>query len=266
MKRLISAILLLGTVASAQTSRSFGVASVKPTDPLERGSAFYGAQPDGFSARNVTLAVLIEQAYRLLPYQLRGGPDWLRRARFTVQARYPDDWSFKDRDRSEALGMLQTLLRERFHLQIHEGVVTDTVYILSNTPDKNPRRGLLETPDACGQGSTRDARAEGSARPFPCMMRSSPRSLEINGQPMKVFAERLGVMLGAPMRDETGLGGTFDIKVDWANDVLSNPNPADVDRGAVIAAVRDQLGLNVEASKGSIPVVVIESATMPAPD
>jgi len=118
--------------------------------------------------------MLIEQAYRLMPYQLRGGPEWLRRARFTVHARYPDGWSFKDRS-SEALAMLQTLLRERFRLQMHEAVVTDTVYILSNTSDKSPRRGLLQTTDACREGSTRDARAEGSARPFPCMLRASPR-------------------------------------------------------------------------------------------
>ena len=50
------------------------------------------------------------------------------------------------------------------------------------------------------------------------------------------LADQLSTMLGRPVINETGIKGTFDICLQWAG-------------GQAPAALRDRLGLELEASK-----------------
>jgi uncharacterized protein (TIGR03435 family) len=262
------AIAAAAVSAAAQAPVQFGVASIKPTDPDERGSSLYGAQPSGFSARGVTLATLAESAYQLMPFQLRGGSDWVRRSRYTVAAKYPDGWSLDKGGYVEAREMLRGLLADRFRLRIHREAITGTVYTLKAVRrDGRVGSGLQATTDACGPGSTRDERAAGTARPFPCMTLTTPCSLEMNGRDIGSLASLLSRIVGAPIRDETGMSGSWDVKLKWADSSVANACASTADSAAfMFTALQEQLGLRLDASRGSIEVTVIDNAEPPTPD
>jgi hypothetical protein len=78
----------LGAVASAQQPKPrFEVASVKPSGLVtpSRGtwtdvmnSVGLRRLPDGITARQETVHSLVISAYGVLPYQIVGGPDWMK--------------------------------------------------------------------------------------------------------------------------------------------------------------------------------------------
>lgn len=72
-------------------SPAFEVASIKPTtaeSPLGRGVFTF---PGGrVVANGCTLEKLIEEAFRVDPYQVSGGPRWIRDDRYDVEAKPPE--------------------------------------------------------------------------------------------------------------------------------------------------------------------------------
>ncbi len=82
--------------------------------------------PQRFTARTTTLAELIGEAYRLKPWEIFGGADWMRTARFTVRAT-----SGASVSREQMKSMLRALLADRFQLQIAPGTRTIAVYTLT---------------------------------------------------------------------------------------------------------------------------------------
>src|SRR5687767_6843553 len=91
----------------------FEVASVKrntaPTTGMMMGIGRGGA--GDYNATNVTVRVLIRQAYQREDLQLVGAPDWIDSERYDVRAKPP---AGATRDQTPL--MLQALLAERFKL------------------------------------------------------------------------------------------------------------------------------------------------------
>jgi uncharacterized protein (TIGR03435 family) len=104
-----------------------------------------------------------------------------------------------------------------------------------------------------------------------------------NGATMAKLIDALGMQLDRPIVDMTGLKGTYDITLEFAQDpammrakmaamgVAMPPGPgpeaggasasADADAPATIfSALPDQLGLRLEARKGPVELLVIDSA------
>ncbi len=111
------------------------VASVKPTiwRPRVRLQLLI---PTGFSASNVTLEMLIEEAYGIQEFQISDGPSWIRSDRFDVQAKatpYSDsksDVGLQGFDKTRRRRMMQTLLVDRFGLKVHPETREEPVYAL----------------------------------------------------------------------------------------------------------------------------------------
>src|SRR5436190_14299590 len=83
----------LAAIVSAQTPtspapQSFEVATAKEN---KSGQPFIriGGSQGRFTAENAPLALLIQFAYQVQPFQLEGGPAWIRSDRFDVIAK-PD--------------------------------------------------------------------------------------------------------------------------------------------------------------------------------
>ena len=77
------------------------------------------------------------------------------------------------------------------------------------------------------------------------------------------------VGLGRPLMDRTGLTGMFDFTLDWTPD--TGPAPADSPAAtsdppgpSVIQALRDQLGLKLEPSRGPRPILIIDRVERPS--
>jgi uncharacterized protein (TIGR03435 family) len=79
--------------------------------------------------------------------------------------------------------------------------------------------------------------------------------------------------------DETGLTGSYDVDLEWTpQGVARNPAPPDPSAPLVPAprpdpngasletAIREQLGLQLEADRAPVPVVVVERLEPPGPD
>jgi len=85
----------------------------------------------------------------------------------------------------------------------------------------------------------------------------------------------LSQLLGRPVIDKTGLTGLFDFDLKWTpgteqvpgalgpND-LPAPAPADASSPSIFTALQEQLRLRLNAGKGSVDVIVIDSAEKPS--
>src|SRR4029077_13161882 len=65
---------------------TFEVASVKPNNSGD-GRVFFQNQPGRFTATNVTLRLLIRNAYQLQDFQISGGPSWIGSDHFDIVAK-----------------------------------------------------------------------------------------------------------------------------------------------------------------------------------
>ena len=72
-------------------SPAFEVASIKPNTSGD-GRVMMQNQPGRFIATNVTLRLLIRNAYQLQDFQITGGPGWLASDHFDINAKVPDEF------------------------------------------------------------------------------------------------------------------------------------------------------------------------------
>lgn len=72
-----------------------------------------------------------------------------------------------------------------------------------------------------------------------------------------------------PIVDRTGLSGLFDFTVEWSHQLQSlslNPEPDVSGMMALPDALRDQLGLKLEPTTGSVNVFFIDHVEEPSPN
>jgi uncharacterized protein (TIGR03435 family) len=105
------------TRPAPSAQREFDVVSIKPYVPTR---AFIEAcnphsDPVTLTRTGCTLEQLVKLAYDLKPYQVHvKGPAWVDSDRYVIQARLAEPAT-----QAEMLRMLQPVLAERFHLNIH---------------------------------------------------------------------------------------------------------------------------------------------------
>lgn len=260
----VSAAALLGcvlagaiapkVVAFAQARPAFEAASVRPSAgnalDVERAkntgaNIRFGMRldPERFSGAVVTVRALILRAYRVRDYQLSGGPEWLSRDAFDVEGKAEHAVS-----EDQLMLMLQSLLADRFKLTLHRETKDLPVYAL--VAGKNESK-LREGPIAEDVGN--------SVR-FGMM---GPQ-MRLTGKqaPMRQLALWLSSILmqsGRPVMDETGLAGGYDFQLQW----LPEDSHAEVAAPSVFTAVREQLGLELRATKEATEILVIDHAEKP---
>jgi uncharacterized protein (TIGR03435 family) len=83
---------------------------------------------------------------------------------------------------------------------------------------------------------------------------------------MNGLANQLGRLpaVGRPVINRTGLEGTFDYELTFTPDSLTADRPADT--VSILTALQEQLNLKLEAERGSVSVLVIDSVAPPTPD
>ena len=122
----VVAALLGASIAAQQPKPQFEVASVKPQgESISGGSlghavssaanAMPRARPGGlFNPTHASVEHLVMFAYDLRPYRIVGGPDWMRRDLFQINAR-----AESDAPAGQIRLMVQSLLEDRFKLVTH---------------------------------------------------------------------------------------------------------------------------------------------------
>ena len=247
----------------------FAVASVKPTSAGAREFYPVAMDPDGrFAWKNVTLGRLIRSAYRMPPSRpMVGAPSWFNSDRFDVEARAEGRPT-----EEQTWSMVQSLLADRFKLKVHDETRDLPVYTLVVARSEGGL-GARIRPSACvaeDKVSLPPGPLDlGRPIPLPC---GGVRSMTLQGTiqarfaTMAKFADALGMLVGRPVQDRTGLSGRFDLEVEWTP-APGPPGPAAPGVGpATFAAIEEQLGLRLEPQTGPVDVLVVDHVERPAPN
>ena len=244
-------MLAIGSGALAQqpagAGPSFDAASVKTPDPKTPPILDLRFYPNRFVAMRMTLSHLIEQAYDILPREVVGGPEWVRVERFDINATTATDVSL-----AQMKLMLQSLLAERFQLQMEQETTTGTVYRLTapnarniSPPAKPDERPNIYTIREDGKGALGYA-------------------YDGHNTTMAAFALILSQHVKAPVADETKLAGNYDFRVNWALEEALGGLEPDPNRPTIFTALERDLGLKLVADRGPVPVYVIRRVSKPS--
>jgi len=243
MFRIATLILSTAIAVSAQTEKpTFEVASVRTSPPGQDGRDWgppsTEVAPGNLVMRNTSLADAIRWAYDVQRYQIIG-PAWLDDLRFDILAK-----AGSPTPSAELRLMLQSLLGERLKMAVHRENREMSVLIL--TVGKNGHK-LKETT------------VEGSPS-----FRTEALKLVGQGASIGQMTEFLSRELRTPFLDQTGLKGKYDYTLDisaFITDELRQAarNGPPMEAPIIVGtALREQLGLKLDSSKASIPVVVID--------
>ena len=232
-----SIVLMLGLLglgcSAVRAQTSFEVATVKVAAP---GSAAQGSWSlpniGSFWAKSLPLARLVQLAYGINDEQIAGKPGWFETDLFDVNAKPEDGVKLS---REELKPRLQTLLRERFHLEAHFETRLQKGYALT-VAKEGPR--LTETK---------------ADKPPGWRAGVYPGRVEGKNWSMPFLAMQLGPAAGSPVVDKTGLTGSFDVALLYAADAEKDPGLP-----SLFTAIRETLGLQLEAQKVPVETLVID--------
>lgn len=254
----ILGIFYCGGVLYAQSSATptsnpkFDVASVRLGDPnVQHGSLEYMPESGKFQSNAATLDQLIGFAYDVRPHQIVGGPKWRGSDGFSIIA-IADESSIPIPDTPAGTQMFRLMLRQlladRFQLVAREENQEAPVYDL--VVDKGGSK-LKESTAPAGGGSVRAAPGELTGRSVPVFF----------------LVNQLTRQLGRTVIDKTGLTGKYDFSLKWQNDTNTSGldgQSSDSSGPTIFTAIREDLGLKLEPSKGPVRFVMIDRLEKPS--
>lgn len=240
-----------------QTSATkvFDVATVK----LSKPETLAHLGPPGHGAvviENLDLHKIIASSFRVQDSMVFG-PGWLNDTRYDIVGKGPAP----NASNPEVWEMMRSLLAERFKLKYHIETREFPIYALTIAKggpklidgDKGRCAEDLKAGKNCGDII------------FP------PFSSGIYNMPIGAFIGGLArVLQDRPIVDKTGLTGKYDVTVRWMPDGMKpedlekypkEERPEDV---SLFQAMEKQAGLKLEATRGPVQVVVVDSIEKPS--
>jgi uncharacterized protein (TIGR03435 family) len=231
--------ILLAMGARAQTA-AFDVTSVKPAKAPSRQPPPAACSAGGtYAAIGQGVASSIRWAYGIQAYQLTGLPDWSRKADAVYDI---EGKAAGGVDETQCRLLVQALLAERFHLEMHWETRPFPVIALvvgkdgakirpaGDSPADNPVRINGARGYGDGKGWTMAQLADFLSRGFP----------------------------GTPVVDRTGLTGLYGIVFDF------DVSPGAPAGASMAAAIQRQLGLRLEERKEPTEFVAIDRLERPS--
>ena len=272
-------LMLLGVVACAQTTPELEVASVRRAAPEtgpDRTSSLRGgpgtSDPGRVTFSNVTLKQVLLRTQKLRAFQL-SVPAWFDTEHYDIAAKV----SAGTTDDQFAI-MIQNLLVQRFGLKLHHETREFSAYDLV-VAKGGPK--LQQSDRSVAQAPRRPGNTAADADGFP-VLRAGSRDLissTIEGhvrlsashQPIASLVNMLNNQLGRPVRDKTGLTGTYDFKLDYSMEglvsrkqrgglpALSSPDSGD-GAPSIFTALQQRLGLKLVQTRSPFDVLVVDHA------
>ena len=229
-----------GLLLAAQPA-AFDVASVKPNKDI-RSRVSMTMSPGGILYTAVSLADCLQAAYGVKRYQV-SGPDWLRAERYDITAKTANPTG-----EEQIKAMLQTLIAERFQLQLH--------------------REKKELPTFALQAGRNGPKLKPGDPGSPRNMTGGPGALVFTSTSMQDLADFLSGLppIGRPVLDRTGLTGRFDFKLRLSaatGDTAVEETKVAVAGGepSIFTDALDELGLKLDGQKAMIDMLVVDRAT-----
>jgi uncharacterized protein (TIGR03435 family) len=231
---------------------AFEVATVKPIgDHPQAGRFFKMDGPHRWTATNFTLTNLIAMAYDLNPRTISGGPGWMESEKFNIEAIAPGEVR---PTRLEQMQMLRALLVERFGLKFHRQEKEFSIYELT-----------------VAKGGSKLKPAANPDDPPEIVGIVYPGKIEVPAKSVTMddFVAMLQrATLDRPTVNKTGLTGKYDFNLVWAQDETQYGGevpkaPEDASSPPLFTAVQEQLGLKLEATRGMVSAMVVDSVVKP---
>jgi len=293
--RVTAAGLAAHTPQAPPPAPAFEVASIKPNNSGD-GRVMMQNQPGRFVATNITLRLLIRNAYQVQDFQITGGPNWLGSDHFDIIAKVPDGTPAPQGPPAPGSApsplqlMLRSLLAERFKLTLHNETKDSPIYalVLARSdgrlgPELKKSEADCNAQFAAGRGRGGPMPPPGPPPPgaaMPCGIRIGPGNMAVGGSPLSQFANSLGMFTGRVVVDRTGLTGNYDFNLTWTPDQMPQRPPGapadqpvqfngvaiDPNGPSLFTAVQEQLGLKLDSARGPVELLVIDRADKPVED
>lgn len=243
----LSAICTITALRGADPPK-FETASVKRADQCSMQNS---VDPALMALKGDPLKAVLMEAYKVQMDQIEG-PSWLDADCFDIIAKIPEGAIADQRP-----AMLQALLAERFKLTAHKEVRPSPGYAL--VVDKDGPKFKESDPNSNFMGRL----PAGVIR-----LRRGGGGVKAS-MTMELLARYLSNSTHHPVEDLTGLKGKYDIDLSWAPDPTIDappgPNPATdaasqpaAPTADLFTAIRESLGLKLEARKTQVEVLVID--------
>ena len=268
-------LLCMSLTAVAQTPRaedatplSYELVSIHKSKPDAQGYDLNN-MPDGVNARAIDLRQLLSEAYgftfgELLDEQIAGLPSWGKTQRFDIQAKVDDSdverlkaarkaetmavWvrSMVDRKPTTETAMLQHLVKEYFHLQMHYEQRTMPAFAMTVS-----KGGVKMTP-----AHPKD--------PEHGSLNSSNGQLSGENVPPDFLVFLLTREAGRPVVNRTNLSERYDFSVTYTPQADLAKSDASSDAPSIFTALDEQLGLKLVRANEPVWVIVVDHVEMPS--
>jgi len=243
---------LVGARLTGESSPSFEVASVKLSGPDGTTRRFL-VEGRRFATLHTSLADLVQFAYGLHPHQIANGPKWLTSMKFDVVGTAEGDGKPSER---EWMQMMANLLADRFQLRFQLEKRELPVYAI-----------------VVDRGGQKLEPSDGDPNGLPALgFRGRGQLVARNAKVADLAWELQSAVLDRPVVDQTGLTARFNFTLSWTPDEFQSPavvgayGTTDEIFPSLFAAIRQQLGLRVEATKAHVDVMSVENAEVPGRD
>jgi bla regulator protein BlaR1 len=253
----------------------FAVASIKP-DKSGTNMVRIMFGPDGFTANNVPVKLLIRQAFNVNDDQIAGEPAWASSSYFDVDAKVDsaDVPAMKNLTLDQRRQMIRSLLEDRFALKTHEETKELPVYVLVIA------KGGLKMKEA-KPGDTYPSGLKGPDGQHGgagMMMFDASGQITAQGVLVSNLTRLLSQQTGRTVIDKTGLTGKYDFSLQLPPMKGMMPAPPAPGSGSaaggddsgddagpsIFTALQEQLGLKLESQKAPLPLIVIDHIEQPS--
>jgi uncharacterized protein (TIGR03435 family) len=228
---------------------SFDVASIRPHAPDDDHFRVKMPSNGRFATTGSVAKLVLMVAYDVQESQIVGGPGWFATEKWDIEAKSDDRVS---RSVEETRRMLQRLLEERFALQIHRETQQRPAYALTVA-----KRGpTFKAPEQDG----------------PTNYRITSNTISLERGDLARMAQLLSTALGRPVIDRTGLGGRYNLTLQWDDAPVREGGVPGLDaaaapgdgNGSIFTAIQDQLGLRLEPRRAAVEVIVVDRIERPS--
>ena len=259
-------------VVTSQSELTFDVVSIKE-NRTETSSSPMSITPRSLAFLSITPAGLIRWAYDLPQREVVGGPEWINTVRFTLRGT-----TTRDALVPEFREMVRSALRTRFRMDAEFETQQDQPIYRLTRAHADGRLGPAMSPAPFG--CKRDAPAPISTQPSAALPDSCSIGTSFNARGLYAITGLNTTMpelartltrrqeFDRHVVDFTGLDGEYTFHVRLSDQGPNQAAPADsvAVSAAWFSALSEQLGLQLQASRGPVRVLRVRSIERPTPD
>ncbi len=201
-----------------------------------------------FDMTNVSVLDMIRFAYGVKDYQLTGGPTWADSDRYDIHAVMPEPGQSREL-------MMRSLLAGRFQLAVTQMTKVMPVYSLVSLDSGEKLSPSLQPPSSAVDPVSGE-------KIITVRVQVQDGKITTEG-PLGGLTDALSKQLGADVADRTGLPRNYNLMLQLPT---QKQVQGEVPSTLLLAALKDQLGLELQPQSGPVTTLVIDRVEKPSPN